>query len=120
MKLWRRRSRLPSPADDAASVARLMEQWLDDTARSGLRAGEAADLRDRWSRLGRLAPGEAQRFADWARERARVTLAEMTGGDGPLVRPASPEEFERARIEALAMAETHQAMERWLRAEGYA
>ncbi|MFD3453868.1 hypothetical protein ACFWVC_17030 [Streptomyces sp. NPDC058691] len=115
MKLWGSRTkRRQAPDEDAATAARLVEVWL-----AGLEPGAAAEPARRWRESGRLAPGDARRFAAWYRERTRGHMLGPSADDGLSVRPGSSEESERIRAETLSMTRDALALDRWLSAEGY-
>ncbi|GED86460.1 hypothetical protein [Streptomyces sp. 6-11-2] len=114
MKFWGSKKKLPTPTEDAAVAARLVEGWFRSMDPSA-----AADLTRRWEQSGRLDPDEARRFAAWHRERVRLYMLNATTSDGPSTQRGSPEDFERFRTEALSVAEDLGALGRWLKAEGY-
>ncbi|MDX3075566.1 hypothetical protein ACIP98_03830 [Streptomyces sp. NPDC088354] len=115
MKLWGSRTkRQPAPDEDAATAARLVETWFGE-----LGPEAAAEPARRWRETGRLDPGDARRLAAWYRERARLHLLGARDGEGPLIRPGSPEDAERTRDEALSVTRDVLALGRWLRARGH-
>ncbi|MFE7354493.1 hypothetical protein ACFU8Q_15105 [Streptomyces sp. NPDC057543] len=113
MKLWRSKKKLPTPAEDAAAAARLVERWF-----RSMEPSAAADLTRRWQQSGRLDPDEARRFAAWHRERVRLHMLKMTTNDGSIQR-RSTKDFESVRAEISSVAEDLEALGRWLKAEGH-
>ncbi|MFD4606839.1 hypothetical protein [Streptomyces sp. NPDC058451] len=114
MKFWGSKKKLPTPTEDAAVAARVVEDWFRSMDPSA-----AADLTRRWQQSGRLDPDEARRFAAWYRESVRLYMLSATTSDGPLIQRRSTGDLESFFAEASSLAEDLSALGRWLKAEGY-
>ncbi|MEV6116634.1 hypothetical protein AB0L59_30205 [Streptomyces sp. NPDC052109] len=95
----------PTPAEDTATVERLLDYWLEDLGeREGRPATRTNAIEARWKGgVRKLTADEANDFDEWVRTRANVIL----------LNPDSPE---GVRYKA---RQDQQAVARWLKAEGY-
>lgn len=97
----------PTPEDDAETAERLIQSWIDEyTARGPEYADVSEKLRERWGRLHKLTPAEADDLAEWLHDRSNITTTAAM-------------DDHRLAIGFYSMREDDQAMDRWLKAEGY-
>lgn len=97
----------PNSEGDSEIAERLIQSWFAEYASLGdLHAIEAADTKDRWDRIHKLTPKEADGLEDWMDTRLSVITTQAM--DDP-----------RLAAGFYATREDSGALARWLKSEGY-
>lgn len=97
----------PTPEDDAETAERLIQSWIDEYAARGSEYAVVSDkLRERWGRIRKLTPAEANDLSEWMLARSNATT-EATMDD------------HRLAVGFYSMREDYEALGRWLKAKGY-